>query len=128
MCDNEVIKSYQSYLCEELDGNLQSHYQRVIGIKNKSKILTDPNIHEAENNPLHINYQIPTDARARLRFSSLLDEEISLRDTGGFAVRGAQLEQKRNFLADLISIEDKIILIKETLKRELESKSMLLLE
>jgi hypothetical protein len=39
-----------------------------------------------------------------------------------------QLEEKRSFLADLISIEDKVILIKETLKWEQESKSMLLLE
>jgi hypothetical protein len=55
---------------------------------------------------------------ARLWFVSLLNEEISLRDTGtmGFAVEGMQLEEKRSFLADLISIEDKVILIKETLK------------
>jgi hypothetical protein len=130
MCDNDVLNSYQSYMCEQLGGDLESHYQRVISIKNRSKILSDPNIVEAESNPLHINYQIPVESMARLRFVSLLNEEISLRDTGtmGFAVGGMQLEDKRSFLADLISIEDKVILIKETLKREQESKSMLLLE
>jgi len=77
-------------------------------VKKKSKFLKDPNIMDAESNPLHINYLIPpTEPMARFRFVSLLNEEIAIRDT---------------------EIEDKIILIKETLKRELESKAILLME
>jgi len=66
-------------------------------VKKKSKFLKDPNIMDAESNPLHINYLIPpTEPMARFRFVSLLNEEIAIRDTGamGLAVGGMQLEVK----------------------------------
>ena len=129
VCDNALLAEYWEQLHWLLKQNVEPHYEHYERIKNLSKIWTNPNKAGAKDNPLHIEFICPPNGVLRNQFASWLNMELIIQQPNwSWHVAEMSLEDKHEFLLDLIDVEDKVLSKKAAIEQDRASNSMLLLE